>query len=113
MRQFAVCALILVALALAGCPNPNAIGVQVFGSVNVHAVQASNGQPVAGALVNAGSTNTCPSPTDASGNCTLTQVPVGTEIITANAPGLAGTATVNVTQDQTVNVTVQMNPSNG
>lgn len=103
-----------LALSLTGCPNPNAIGVQQFGAIAAHCVLASNGQPVAGALVSASSTLICPGGTDASGNCTIPQVPMGSSwTVTADAPGLHGSVfPVTVTENQTTNVTIQMKPSN-
>lgn len=102
-----------LALGLTGCPNPNAIGVQQFGAIAVHCALASNGQPVAGALVSASSTLICPGGTDSSGNCTIPQVPVGMWTVSADAPGLHGSAAgVTVTENQTSNVIIQMNPSN-
>ena len=101
----------LTALGLWGCPNPNAIGVQQYGTVVVICVQAANNQPVAGAIVSiAGVTGA--HPTDASGKTTLTQVAIGTHPIEAHAAGLDGnTPTVTVIENTTVTQTVLMSPS--
>jgi len=110
MRYAVICALASVSLALAGCPNPNAIGVQIYGSVAVH-VQDAGGQPVAGALVSIGSDFA--GDTDGNGNFTFPQIPVGDWEVDANAPGLTGKAQVHVTENNQSSVTVSMTPSNG
>ncbi len=99
------------AVALAGCPNPNAIGVQRYGSVAAHAVNLS-GQSVAGALVAVNSTQTCS--TGADGSCQIDMVPVGPNVVTAHAPGLAADpVNVQVTEGNVSSVTLTMKPSNG
>ena len=109
MRFLTAFAVVATALALAGCPNPNQIGVQITGTVAAKTVDANTGQPVAGVLVNAGSTYTCKS--DANGNCLpLLQLPVGKWTLTASAPGLHGSADVTVVQDTQTSVTIQMSP---
>ncbi|MBV8172226.1 MAG: carboxypeptidase regulatory-like domain-containing protein [Candidatus Eremiobacteraeota bacterium] len=106
----AVCA---AALALGGCPNPNQIGVQQFGTITATVLLASNNQPVANALVavNTGPGGQCK--TGADGTCTLNQVPVGPQSVTANATGLQGPpVAVNVAQqNQNYPVTILMYPS--
>ena len=110
-RVVPACAVVAAVLELWGCPNPNSIGVQQYGTVVVTCVQASNNQPVAGALVSIGGV-TAQQTTDASGKVTLTQVEIGTHEVRANAPGLDGdNPSVTVVQDQTVQVTVHMSPS--
>ena len=100
----------LVAFALASCVNPNQIGVQKFGTVAALAVLASNNQPVANALVIVNSTQQCT--THADGTCQITMVPVGAQQVSADAPGLVGAPVpVNVQENLTVNVTIQMSPS--
>ena len=110
MRLLAGIAITMAALALAGCPNPNNIGVQTYGSVNVKVIDATTGKPVSGALVNAGSTVTCT--TGADGTCANPPgpipLPVGKWTIVASAPGLQGTADVTVTENTTVSVTIQV-----
>lgn len=102
------------AIILSGCPNPNAIGVQQYGTVQVTCLQASNRQPVAGADVGApgGSTQYQTQTTDASGHATLNQVVIGSQTIKADAPGLTGETTVTVIQDQTVSAQILMTPTN-
>jgi hypothetical protein len=113
MRHFVLAAVCLAALGLTGCPNPNAIGVQKFGTVAATVVLASNNQPVVGALVilNTGPTGNCT--TTAGGTCTIVQVPVGPQSVYASAPGLNGPAvSVNVTtENQNYPVTILMYPS--
>ena len=106
MRLLGGVVAVVSAIALYGCPNPNNIGVQVYGSVAVTVVDANSGNPVAGALVNAGSTITCT--TVANGTCTLEQVPVGKWPIVAHAAGLSGSADATVTANQQTSVTVQV-----
>ncbi len=98
----------LMALMLAGCPNPNDIGVQTYGTVAVTVVDSSTGKPVAGALVSAGSTITCM--TGADGMCQKgpLQVPAGSWTIQAAAAGLRGSADVVVTANQQSSVTIQL-----
>jgi len=111
MRYAVICALATVSLALTGCPNPNAIGVQIYGSVAVHVQDAGSGQPIAGALVSIGSNYA--GNTDVNGNFTFPQIPVGDWQVNANAPGLVGAAPVHVTENNQSSVTVPMTPSNG
>ncbi len=96
---------------MAGCPNPNSIGVQEFGTVNVTCVLASNNQPVAGVLVSVGGV-TAGAYTNSAGQVSIAQVEIGAHTVDAHGPGLDGNSpTVNVTQNQTVPVTVLMTPS--
>ena len=105
---------LLGCFALAGCPNPNNIGVQTYGVVQVTCLQASNNQPVAGALAYIGNiTNN----TSSSGVAILSGVPIGTNIpVSCNAPGLGGSSVVpTLTADNTTSnpakVTVLLSPS--
>ena len=104
----AALAMIVSALTLAGCPNPNDIGVQTYGTVAVTVLDSNTGKPVAGALVSAGSNYTCN--TGANGMCTTgpMQLPVGQWTIQAVAAGLRGSADVTVTANQQSAVTVQV-----
>lgn len=101
-------------IALAGCPNPNNIGVQTYGVVQVTCLQASNNQPVAGALASIGIVT---GNTNSSGVAMLSQVPIGTSIpVSCNAPGLGGSSVVpSLTADNTntnpAKVTVLLSPS--
>lgn len=98
------------ALALSGCPNPNAIGVQQTGSIRVSCVLATNGQPVADALVAVNTIQTTHSHAD--GVALLTGVPIGPQTVTADTAGLhGGPVPVQVTENNTSSVTVQMSPS--
>jgi hypothetical protein len=103
----------LGALVLSGCPNPNAIGVQQYGTVRVTCVQASNRQPVVGAIVSApgGPTQYVTATTDSNGNATLYQVVIGTQPVRADAPGLQGQSSVTVVENQTVPVQITMTPT--
>src|SRR5689334_15342055 len=67
MRKLFAIAALLAAVTLSGCPNPNDIGVQTYGTVAVTVVDGTTGKPVSGALVSAGSTVTCT--TGADGTC--------------------------------------------
>jgi hypothetical protein len=105
---FAVAFLALGLAGLAGCANPNDIGVQVFGTVTVHCVKFSDGSPVPGALVSvAGKSYDA----DGSGNLTIQTVPVGQETFTAAAPGLRGTQAATIVEGTNPDVTVQMQPN--
>jgi hypothetical protein len=109
MRSVFATAFLALSLAgLASCTNPNNIGVQVYGTVTVHCVRASDGSPVPGALVTvAGKSYT----SDGSGNLTRTDVPVGPELFTAAATGLRGTASETVVLGANPDVTIQMQPN--
>ena len=111
VRAVGSVALLCATLGLLGCPNPNAIGVQQFGTVDVVCVLASNSQPVAGVLVTIGGT-TAASLTDASGKTTVTPVPIGSHAVDAHAAGLDNEpVTVTVIQDTTITQQVLMVPS--
>jgi hypothetical protein len=88
-------------LVLAGCTNPNAIGVQDYGTIYGNVV-SSSGQPVTGAEVSAtGSVN--PVSSAPNGAFTLTGVAVGEQTVTVEAAGyMTATATVIVTANQSV-----------
>jgi hypothetical protein len=107
-RLALLCLAVTATLGLWGCPNPNAIGVQQFGIVQVLCLQASNNQPVANANVSVAGVAKA---TDATGTAVLTQVPIGTHPVEAHAPGLDGQPqTVTVVQDQTVKIQILMSP---
>ncbi len=109
-RAVAALTVAVAAVALWGCPNPNAIGVQQFGIVQATCVQASNNQPVSGAIVTVGGV-TATSTTDNTGSVTIQQVEIGTHTATADAAGLHGEAPVTVVQNQTVPVRISMAPT--
>jgi hypothetical protein len=110
MRYARLAGIILAASTLSGCPNPNAIGVQQYGTIAATAVLASSGQPVANALVIVNSTQNCS--THADGTCQVTMVPIGQQFVHAEAAGLTSAPVpVNVLEGQTLNVTIQMVPS--
>ncbi|MDQ6766511.1 MAG: carboxypeptidase-like regulatory domain-containing protein [Candidatus Eremiobacteraeota bacterium] len=109
-RAIVIIPIVLASLGLWGCPNPNAIGVQQYGTVEVTCVQASNGQPVSGAIVTVDGV-TATTTTDASGKVTVSQVPIGTHPVKADAPGLEGTDTVTVIENQTIQKKISMSPT--
>ena len=89
-------------LIVTGCANPSFIGVQDFGTVYGNAV-SSTGQPVSSALVSSTGTTTTVQ-TAANGSFDLTNVAVGEQTVTVQAPGYAtATADVVVTKDGSVN----------
>jgi hypothetical protein len=102
-RSFATAILAFAAAALAGCANPNFIGVQDYGYI-VGNVIDQNSKPVAGALISStGTTST--SRTDNSGNFNLQNVAVGEQTVTIQAAGFgSGSATVIVVKNQGVTV---------
>ena len=108
MRRPLALAALLGALALSGCPNPNDIGVQNYGTVAVTVVDGTTGKPVSGALVVASSTVTCQ--TGANGMCTSgpLKLPVGNWTITAETPGQKGSSDVTVVENQQVSTTIQI-----
>jgi hypothetical protein len=105
---FAAAFLALGIAGLAGCANPNAIGVQVYGTVTVHCVKFSDGTPVPGPLVSVANISKY---ADGSGNLTLTNVPAGPETFTAAAPGLRGSQSVTIVEGANPDVTIQMQPN--
>ncbi|HXW51829.1 MAG TPA: hypothetical protein VEJ41_07555 [Candidatus Acidoferrales bacterium] len=110
----AACGLLLACAALWGCPNPNYIGVQTFGVVQVTCVQASNNQPVAGALVRVDGTDG-PN-TGTNGISLVSGVAIGSNLpVECYAPGLTGSATLGTltatnTSSNPAPITVQMAP---
>ena len=98
-------------LFLWGCPNPNSIGVQTFGSVQVTCLQASNNQPIAGAIATI-SGSTGPS-TNSRGQTVVPNVPIGTNVTAVcDAPGLSGTNTIpSIVEGSNNSVTISMSPS--
>ena len=91
---------LLAALALAGCPNSNLIGVQDYGTVVGRAVDASTNKPVNGALVSIGSLITEHSLSD--GTFTLSKVPIGSQTVNVTANGYSSNSvTVSVVKDTT------------
>lgn len=86
-----------------GCSNPNAIGVQQYGTIVGRVLDATDNRPVPNALIYVGSLYTAYS--DATGAFTLTQIPIGHQPVTASSPGYERhriTATVH--QNETTNV---------
>lgn len=85
-----------------GCSNPNAVGVQQYGSIVGRILDATTNRPVAGALVSVGSLFTATS--DPNGAFTLSNIPIGHQEVTASAPGYQRNATtVMVRENQTAN----------
>ena len=68
-----------------GCSNPNAIGVQQYGTVVGRVLDATNNRPVGNALVSVGSIYTAYS--DPSGAFSIPNIPIGPQEVTASAPG--------------------------
>lgn len=87
-----------------GCSsNPNGIGVQDYGSVTGRVLDATNNRPVGNALVSVGSLYTVY--TDALGGFTLSNIPIGSQEVTASAPGFdRASATARVRKGRTANV---------
>lgn len=109
MRYVTLAGTSLAVLTLAACTNPNAIGVQKYGTIAAFTVLASNNQPVANALVIVNSTQQCT--THADGTCQIPLVPIGQQQVSAAAAGLNGPPVpVNVLEGQTINVTIPMSP---
>ncbi|GAC1546107.1 MAG: hypothetical protein NVS3B16_16370 [Vulcanimicrobiaceae bacterium] len=78
-------ALLLAFGALAGCTNPNFIGIQDYGTIYGNVVDTA-GKPIGGALVSAtGTSSTFRSGGD--GSFRLPQVSVGTQSVSISAPG--------------------------
>ena len=71
--------------ALAGCANPNFIGIQDYGTIIGNVVDSS-GKPIVGALVSATGTSSTYR-TVGDGSFSLPQVAVGTQMVSISAPG--------------------------
>lgn len=97
-------ALLAIALLLAGCVNPNAIGVQQTGSISGRVIDANTQQPIFGAIVSVNSLTSVKS--DASGVFTLARVPIGVQTLTIYANGYQTQTVpgVSVAQNQTSEV---------
>ena len=99
MKVFAL-ALIVVLAHSGGCNNPNAGGVQDFGTIVGRVLDATNNRPIPNALVAVGALYTGYANPD--GAFTLSGIPIGRQGLTASAPGYASTSvTVAVHKDQT------------
>jgi len=82
-------------LLVTACANPNAVGVQDYGTVVGRVFDARTNQPLNGVIVSVGSLTTGHSGPD--GSFTLTQVPTGEQTITVYAlPGYLTPAPVQV-----------------
>lgn len=85
-----------------GCSNPNAIGVQQYGTVVGRVLDATNNRPVPNALVSVGSIYTAYS--DPQGGFSIPGIPIGPQDVTASAPGYErNTVRVRVRENQSGN----------
>lgn len=88
MRKLWVLGLVLL-LSLGaqggGCSNPNAVGVQQFGTVVGRILDATTNRPVSNVLVSIGSLYTAYS--GPNGAFTISNIPIGHQEVTASAPG--------------------------
>jgi hypothetical protein len=82
--RFAALACILVLPLFNACANPNAIGVQDYGTIVGRVYDARTDQPLNDVIVSVGSLTT--GHTGPDGSFTLTQVPAGTQTVTVYAP---------------------------
>jgi hypothetical protein len=86
-----------------GCSNPNAIGVQQYGSIVGRVLDATNNRPVPNVLISVGSVYTASS--DPQGAFTLSGIPIGPQDVTANAPGYQpNTVRTHVRENATASV---------
>lgn len=86
-----------------GCSNPNAIGVQQYGTVVGRVLDATNNRPVANALVSVGSIYTAYS--DPAGAFSIPGIPIGPQDVTASAPGYErNSARARIREKQTANI---------
>jgi Carboxypeptidase regulatory-like domain len=87
-----------------GCSgDPNSIGVQDYGSVTGRVLDATNNRPVANALISVGALYTAT--TDSQGGFTLARIPIGSQDVTASAPGYErASVTARVRKGQTASV---------
>jgi hypothetical protein len=103
-------ALAVLFAATSGCTDPNAIGVQEYGTVSGHVVDAATNKPIAGAIVSIGSLLVRYTAPD--GSFVIPKVPAGTQLVSVTANGYAtGMASVLVAKDQQVDAgPVTVNP---
>src|SRR5579872_1609906 len=88
MRNFWVLGFVLLLCLGAnggGCSNPNAIGVQQYGTIVGRVLDATNNRPVPNALISVGSIYTAY--TDPQGGFSISGIPIGPQDVTASAPG--------------------------
>jgi hypothetical protein len=111
----ALAAIGLLTLSLAGCANPNFIGVQDFGYI-VGNVVDQNGKPVANAFVTStGASGAASVSTGPNGGFTIQNVAVGEQQVTVTPPAgyaapAGGPVTVIVVKNQGVsagNIVIQ------
>jgi carboxypeptidase family protein len=76
----------LLGVSLTGCVNPNAIGVQTYGTVVGVVVDAQTQKPIGGALVWIGSTTNART-TDSNGGFVIPNIPEGTQTVHVTAGG--------------------------
>ncbi|HZZ66023.1 MAG TPA: carboxypeptidase-like regulatory domain-containing protein [Candidatus Baltobacteraceae bacterium] len=107
MRNYWVLGLVLL-LSLGaqggGCGgNPNAVGVQQYGTIVGRILDATNNRPVPNVLVSVGSLYTTYS--DPTGAFQLKNIPIGRQELAANAPGYAvNTMQARVRENETTSV---------
>jgi len=86
-----------------GCSNPNAVGVQQYGTIVGRVLDATNNQPVGNVLISVGSIYTAYS--DPNGAFTLSNIPIGHQAVTASKAGYERNSTdAAVHQDKTTDV---------
>lgn len=86
-----------------GCSNPNAVGVQQYGTIVGRILDATTNRPVASVLVSVGSLYTAYS--DPNGAFTLSNIPIGHQEVTASAPGYErGSAQATVHDSKTTDL---------
>jgi hypothetical protein len=84
-----------------GCSNPNAVGVQSYGSIVGRVLDATTNKPVPDALVSVGALYTAT--TDTQGGFLLPSVPIGLQTVVARSPGYTPSEVrVNVQKDVAV-----------
>ncbi|HEU5478881.1 MAG TPA: carboxypeptidase-like regulatory domain-containing protein [Candidatus Tumulicola sp.] len=86
-----------------GCSNPNAVGVQQYGTIVGRVLDATNNQPVGNVLISVGSIYTAYS--DPSGAFMLSNIPIGHQAVTANKAGYErNSIDAAVHQDKTTDI---------
>jgi len=86
-----------------GCSNPNAVGVQQYGTIVGRVLDATNNRPVPNALISVGSLFTATS--DPNGAFIISNIPIGHQEVTASVPGYERNSVVAmVHENQTTNI---------
>ncbi len=113
LKTFGFSLLGALALFLASCGQQPPPAPQT-GNLSVTVLDASNNNPIPGALVGVAGPQSTTGVTDAQGRATFSGLPAGSYTVNASASGYqAASSSANVQAGQTAQVTLRLNPSGG